>query len=70
MPQPLCEDCGKRIRPDDRVTVPTELNDAGVMVRPATSWHKECLQNEDDAQCDIEEGPYPGHEEGPFWSPH
>ena len=70
MPQPLCDECGTRTPPDNRVTAPTELDDAGVMVRPATSWHRECLENEEDARSEIEEGPYPGHEEGSLWSPH
>jgi hypothetical protein len=70
MPQPLCDECGKRIPPDDRVTVPSELDDAGRVMRPSTSWHKGCLENEEDARGEIEEGPYPGHEEDPFWSPH
>lgn len=70
MPQPLCDECGKRVPPDDRVTAPTELDDAGVMVRPSTSWHKECLQDEDDAHSEAEEATYPGHEEDPLWHPH
>jgi hypothetical protein len=70
MPQPLCDTCGKGVTPNDRVTVPTELNDAGVMVHPSTSWHKGCLENEEDAQSEVEEGPDPGHEEDPGWSPH
>lgn len=70
MPQPLCEGCGKRTLPDDRVTFPTELDAAGVMVRPSESWHKECLADERGAQGDGEEGLYPGHEEDPGWRPH
>lgn len=70
MPQPLCHECGKRVAPADRVTVPTELDDAGVMVSPATSWHKECLADEEDARSEIAEGPYPGHDENLLWSPH
>jgi hypothetical protein len=70
MPQPLCDTCGKRVTPDDRVTVPAELDDAGVTVRPSTSWHKECVEDEVDAHSEVGEGPYPGHEEAPFWRPH
>lgn len=68
MPQPQCEECGKRTPPNDRVTIPAELDHAGAVVHPSTSWHKECLQDEEDARGDIEEHPYPGHEEG--WQPH
>lgn len=69
MPQPRCDECGKRIPPEDRVTSPPEEDYTGVM-RPATSWHRQCLEDYEDAQGEAEEGPYPGHAEDPFWQPH
>jgi hypothetical protein len=70
MPQPGCDICGKRVAPDERVTTPTELDDTGRVLRPAVSWHKECLRDGEDARGDAEEGLYPGHEEDPGWTPH
>jgi hypothetical protein len=69
MPQPRCDECGRRVSPEDRVTDPAELDDTGRVVRPSTSWHKSCLEDELDARSEVEEGPYPGHED-PFWQPH
>lgn len=69
MPQPVCDECGKRVPPEDRVTDPTELDDAEKVVQPSTSWHRSCLENELDARSEAEEGPHPGHEEDPFWQP-
>lgn len=70
MPQPQCDECGKRVPPDQRVTAPTELDNTGRVLHPATSWHKACLDDYWDAVGEVEEGPYPGHEEGILWQPH
>lgn len=69
MPQPRCDECGKGVPPEDRVTSPTELDDTGRVVRPTTSWHKTCLEDELDARGEIEGGPHPGHEDV-LWQPH
>jgi hypothetical protein len=55
MPQPCCDVCGKRVPPDDRVTSPAELDDAGKVERPSTSWHTACLEDELDALSEAEE---------------
>jgi hypothetical protein len=69
MPQPRCEECGKRVPPDDRVTSPAELDDAKKVARPSMSWHRSCLADELDAQSEAAEGPHPGHEDA-SWQPH
>jgi hypothetical protein len=53
MPQPVCDECGKRVSPEDRTTDPTELGDAGRVVHQARSWHKVCLEDALDAMSEV-----------------